>query len=167
MTEYIDEGFNTAHRSGALFLDVAKAFDRVWINALTFKLISMNAPDYLIKTIHSYLTKRTFTVQVRNSYSSTRIMQAGSLQGSVLDPHIYNIFINDILQTKKIQLFLFANDTAIISPSRFNNASRNIFKITLNKLKNGCSNGRLKSMWIKALLTFFSNKHNYSENILH
>jgi hypothetical protein len=39
---------------GAVFLDVAKAFDTVWIDDL-YKLTILNSPSYLVHTISSYL----------------------------------------------------------------------------------------------------------------
>jgi hypothetical protein len=41
--------------TGAIFLDVAKAFDTVWVDGLAYKLISFKFPSYLVKTIQSYL----------------------------------------------------------------------------------------------------------------
>ncbi|GFY23454.1 probable RNA-directed DNA polymerase from transposon BS [Trichonephila clavipes] len=40
LTEHISEGFQKKKSTGAVFLDIQKAFDRVWINGLPFKLIS-------------------------------------------------------------------------------------------------------------------------------
>jgi hypothetical protein len=34
-----------------VFLDVAKAFDTVWINGLLYKLTILNFPSYLVHTI--------------------------------------------------------------------------------------------------------------------
>jgi hypothetical protein len=41
--------------TGAVLLDVAKAFDIVWVEGLFYKLIVLNFPFYLVKTISSYL----------------------------------------------------------------------------------------------------------------
>ncbi|GFW01608.1 probable RNA-directed DNA polymerase from transposon BS [Trichonephila clavipes] len=60
LTEHISEGFQKKKSMGAVFLDIQKAFDRVWINGLTFKLISYKIPPPLIHLIHSYLTNRSF-----------------------------------------------------------------------------------------------------------
>ncbi|GFV82572.1 probable RNA-directed DNA polymerase from transposon BS [Trichonephila clavipes] len=60
LTEHISEGFQKKKSTGAVFLDIQKAFDRVWINGLTFKLISYNIPPPMIHLIHSYLTNRSF-----------------------------------------------------------------------------------------------------------
>ncbi|GFV22167.1 RNA-directed DNA polymerase from mobile element jockey [Trichonephila clavipes] len=59
-TNKIIDGFNNHRTTGGVFLDVEKAFDRVWHNGLIFKLIQMNLPPYLIKIIFEYLCNRTF-----------------------------------------------------------------------------------------------------------
>ncbi|GFV45283.1 probable RNA-directed DNA polymerase from transposon BS [Trichonephila clavipes] len=72
LTEHISEGFRKKS-TGAVFLDIQKAFDRVWINGLTFKLISYNIPPPMIHLIHSYLTNRSFKVR------KTRLSQTSTL----------------------------------------------------------------------------------------
>lgn len=42
---------------GAVFLDVPKAFDKIWHNELLFKLFKCKFPIYLIQLLASYLIK--------------------------------------------------------------------------------------------------------------
>ena len=46
--------------TGAVFLDVAKAFGTVWVDGLAYKLKALSYPSYLLITIQSYLRCRTF-----------------------------------------------------------------------------------------------------------
>ncbi|GBL72090.1 hypothetical protein AVEN_115100-1 [Araneus ventricosus] len=69
----------------------------------------------LILLIQSYLKGRSFVVRVKKELSTPRIIEAGMVQGSILGPHCFNIFINDISQMPDTQLCLFADDTAIMS----------------------------------------------------
>jgi hypothetical protein len=39
--------------TGAVFLDVLKAFDTVWVKGLLYKLTVLNFPPYLVKTVSS------------------------------------------------------------------------------------------------------------------
>ncbi|GFV74746.1 RNA-directed DNA polymerase from mobile element jockey [Trichonephila clavipes] len=71
LTESISEGFQKKKSTGVVFLDIQKAFDRVWILGLTFKLITYDIPSPLIHLIHSYLTNRSFRIRVNESLSNS------------------------------------------------------------------------------------------------
>jgi len=46
--------------SPAVFLDVAKAFDTVWMHGLLYKLRPLNFPPYIVHKISSYLRDRSW-----------------------------------------------------------------------------------------------------------
>jgi hypothetical protein len=51
--ERITRNFGEKRLIGAVFLDVAKAFDTVWIDGLIYKLTLLNFPSYIVHTISS------------------------------------------------------------------------------------------------------------------
>jgi hypothetical protein len=53
--ERITRNFGEKKLTGAVFLDVAKALYKVWIDSLIYKLTILNLPSYLVHTISSYL----------------------------------------------------------------------------------------------------------------
>jgi len=55
-----EPGISAKRLTGAVFLDVAKAFDTVWIGGLLYKLTLPNFPYYIVHTISSHLRDRTF-----------------------------------------------------------------------------------------------------------
>jgi hypothetical protein len=69
--------FGEKRLTGAVFLDVAKAFETVWIDGLLYKLMILYFPSYLIHAISSYLRGRTFEVSFQTATSSRRCMRAG------------------------------------------------------------------------------------------
>ncbi|GFT71497.1 probable RNA-directed DNA polymerase from transposon X-element [Trichonephila clavipes] len=102
-TNLIVNGFNSKTYTVGLFLDVKKAFDRMWHNGLIYKMILFKFPTYLIKIIHSYLDNRTFNVKLNNVLSSQRPILASTPQGSILSPALYNIYTSDFpTDNKKI-----------------------------------------------------------------
>ncbi|GFX09278.1 probable RNA-directed DNA polymerase from transposon X-element [Trichonephila clavipes] len=113
LTENISEGFQKKKSTGAVFLDIQKAFDRVWINGLTFKLITFKIPHPLIHLIHSYLTNRSFRIRINETLSNEHSVSAGSPQGSLLGPLLFNLYINDIPDYSLTKINLYADDTAI------------------------------------------------------
>ncbi|GBM07380.1 putative RNA-directed DNA polymerase from transposon X-element [Araneus ventricosus] len=109
----MEEGWDT----GAVFLDIAKAFDRVWRDGLVYKFIELRVPGSIIKLIATYLRGRHFVVRVGNSLSSERAIAAGVVQGSKVGPYLFNSYVNDIASPRNCQpkICLFADDTAVMS----------------------------------------------------
>ncbi|GBN96542.1 RNA-directed DNA polymerase from mobile element jockey [Araneus ventricosus] len=119
VVEYILEGKSSKLITAAIFLDIAKAFDKVWTQGLIHKLISYNFPHYIIAIIQSYLQDRHFTVSVNNTDSTPRTISACVPQGGgILAPIIFLCFMNDIPKQKNITLSLYADDTAIIAQGK-------------------------------------------------
>ncbi|GFX76077.1 RNA-directed DNA polymerase from mobile element jockey [Trichonephila clavipes] len=114
-TNKIISGFNNHATTGGIFLDVEKAFDRLWHNGLIFKMINLNYPPYLIHTISVYLLNRTFQVKIQATISKIGHIQAGSPQGSLLSPILYNIYTYDFPTSPLVDICLFADDAAILS----------------------------------------------------
>ncbi|GFW62661.1 probable RNA-directed DNA polymerase from transposon X-element [Trichonephila clavipes] len=113
LTEHISEDFQKKKSTGAVFLDIQKAFDRVWINELTFKLISYKIPPPLINLIHSYLTNRSFRMRINETLSNEHSVSARCPQGSLLGSLLFNLYINDIPDYSLTKINLYADDTAI------------------------------------------------------
>jgi hypothetical protein len=60
LVERVNRNLDERRLTGAVFLDVAKAFDTVWVEGLLYKLTVLKFPSYLVKTISSYLQYRMF-----------------------------------------------------------------------------------------------------------
>jgi hypothetical protein len=59
LIERLTRNYGEKRLTGAVFLDVAKAFDTIWIDGL-YKLMLLNFPSYIVPTMSSYLWGRTF-----------------------------------------------------------------------------------------------------------
>ena len=70
LIERITRNFGEKRLTGAVFLDVAKAFDTVWIDGLLYKLTLLNFPSYIVHTIFSYLRGRMFEAPFQTATSS-------------------------------------------------------------------------------------------------
>ncbi|GBM88804.1 RNA-directed DNA polymerase from mobile element jockey [Araneus ventricosus] len=129
VVEFIEEGFINKQKTGAVFLDIQKAFDRVWQDALIHKLINYNTPPYITKTFLSYMKNRKFAVKVKSSLSETKNIHAGVAQGSKIGPTLFSIFINDIPKQFNTMISLYADDTAILA----RNKNPNYIQLALNR----------------------------------
>jgi hypothetical protein len=61
LTEWTTRAFNFKKATGAVFLDVEKAFDQVWHEGLLHKLRSLSVPYDLYNVLKSYLNGRVFS----------------------------------------------------------------------------------------------------------
>ena len=84
--ERITRNFGERRLTGAVFLDVVKAFETVWIEGLLYKLTILNFQSYLVHIISSYLQGRTFEASFLTATSSHRVMRAGVAQVGLISP---------------------------------------------------------------------------------
>ena len=99
----------------AVFLDISKAFDKVWHVGLIFKLEQNGMSGGLLKLFGNYLSNRKQRVVLNGSYSEYSIIKSGVPQGFVLGPLLFLIYINDLESNIKSNIKFFADDTMIFS----------------------------------------------------
>ena len=93
----------------AVFLDISKAFDRVWHRGLIAKLRSIGVEGNLLNWFISYLSCRKQRVIIKEVHSDWPNIEAGVPQRSVSGP-LFLIYINDLPPTISSRCFLFADD---------------------------------------------------------
>ena len=86
----------------AIFLDISKAFDKVWHEGLIFKLKQNGVEGDVLNIITSFLTDRKQRTVINGKTSSWRDILAGVPLGSVLGPLLFLIYINDIVVDMKL-----------------------------------------------------------------
>ena len=97
-----------------LSIDLKKAFDSISHDILIIKLEKYGFRGVVLKLLVSFLSNRNQCVSYNSSKSQLNNIKYGVLQGSVLGPLLFLIFINDILNIKSLGHFvLFADDTSI------------------------------------------------------
>ena len=75
----------------AIFLDVSKAFDKVWHEGLIFKLRQFGITCTLISLLENYLTGRSQRVVLNGKTSPSQYISAGVPQGSIPGPLLFLI----------------------------------------------------------------------------
>ena len=114
----IQEGNN----ADVIYLDFAKAFDKVDHGILLHKLRSYGIHGQLGKWLHSFLSQRKQRVSVHGEPSEPSTVQSGVPQGSVLGPLLFLIHVGDIDKNlKHSEATSFADDTRIRKKTRNEN----------------------------------------------
>ena len=112
VTSYVDTGNDV----DVVFLDFAKAFDKVPYMRLLQKLKSHGTDGKLLRWITYWLSSRTQRVCVNGMLSDWKVVLSGVPQGSVLGPMLFLIFINELDYDITNWVLKFADDTKIFGP---------------------------------------------------
>ena len=78
----------------AVFLDLSKAFDKVWHDGLIYKLASLSISGNLLKLVQNYLENRFQRVLLNDQTSKWKPVKVGVSQGSILGPLFCLVYIN-------------------------------------------------------------------------
>ena len=117
LVDEIHQAFDSAEcfEVRTAFLDISKAFDKVWHDGLIFKLKLNGISGSLLKLFRNYLSNRKQCVVLNGSSSDYSGIESGVPEGSVLGPLLFLIYINDLERNTKSNIKFFADDTMIFS----------------------------------------------------
>ena len=108
-----------------IFFDFKKAFDQVSHHKLLIKMKNIGVDQKTINIIADYLTGREMQVRVGGSLSDALLILSGVIQGSVIGPLLFIIFINDLPDCIRSISKFFADDLKVIIKPSCNEQSSN------------------------------------------
>lgn len=129
VTKELDNGKSV----DVIYLDFAKAFDKVPHKRLLKKIEAHGIGGKLLGWIENWLTGRTQAVRLNGTLSEIVDVISGVPQGSVLGPLLFTIFINDIDEGILSKLNKFADDSKLCRGIQ-NNEDRDLLSLDLEKL---------------------------------
>ena len=99
--------------TGMILIDLQKAFDTIDHEIFLEKMKHLGFADSIIFWLRSYLTNRTFFVNIRKETSSPGELSCGVPQGSILGLLIFLLYVNDMPQAVGCDLLLYADDSCL------------------------------------------------------
>ena len=96
-----------------VFLDMSKVFEKVWHDGLVFKFRSYVVESKCLSLLSNYLYNRKQRVILNGVTSSWKPVQWSVPQGSVLEPLLFHIFINDLPNKLVCNPKLFVDDVSL------------------------------------------------------
>lgn len=100
--------------TGGVFIDLLKAFDTIDHGSLLAKLEYYGIRGVALQWFPSYLNNHQQYTSVNNCSSSRKPIAHGVPQGSILEPFLFLLYINDFhFSSSLLQFLLFADDTTI------------------------------------------------------
>ena len=130
--KYFDEG----HEIRGVFLDISKAFDKVWHDGIIFKLTQNRISGNLLKLLRDFLSARIQRVVLNGQASTWTNTTAGVPQDSILGRIFLLIYINDLSEGLSTNAKLFAGDTSLFSVIHDSQTSANALNKDLEMIHN-------------------------------
>ena len=115
LTVVSDRIARTFNRSGAIALDILKAFDRVWHAGLLHKLKSYGISGQIFGLISSFLSNRWLQMVLDGKSSKEYLVNARVPQGSIRGPTIFLLYINHLSDNVICSIAIYADDTTFYS----------------------------------------------------
>ena len=155
LTESVVNAFNVRGCVMGAFLDVSGAFDKVWKEGLIIKLARWGLGRRLTRVIANFLSSRSLIVKIANQASQIVYLLAGTPQGSVLSPILFNSFMDDLweLIPPGVELIQYADDICLYVSGQDPKTCERKLQESLNIVANWANVWRIsmapeKSNWI-------------------
>ena len=163
ITTEIYEAFENHDEVRAAFLDISKAFDKVWHRGLLFKLKQNGISGNVFRFLESYLSDRKQRVVLNGIESDWEVVFSGVPQGSVLGPLLFLIYINDLPDGIHSKIKLFADDSSLFARVTDINVVHEQLVNDLETITNWAQQWNMKfnpDITKQAIEVIFSHKHN-------
>jgi ribonuclease P/MRP protein subunit RPP40 len=96
-----------------VYFDFAKAFDRLPIKLLLFKLQHIDIRGNIFYWLDAFLSDRIFRVKVGGVLSASGNVISGVPQGSVLGPLLFIVYTTDVKYSVRSSWVMYADDMNI------------------------------------------------------
>ena len=131
----------------------------VWREGLLIKMKRLGLTGNLFSFVKNFLTNRTIQVRVGSEFSSLRLLQNGTAQGSVISPLLFLLMINDLPDNLvNVETSLFADDSCIYKSGRDLSVILRTIQNNLDKLADWCNVWGFKININKTVAVLFTHR---------
>ena len=146
-TDSILKAIDQKKVTAVFLLDMSKAFDNINHNILLAKLEDGGVSSSCLTWFRSYLSERYQAVRINSTLSEKLPMVSGVLQGSILGPLLFSIYVNDLPSvTKTCSSESHVDDTRLLLSFHINDS--NAASVDLNEdligIRNRCFDNLLQ-----------------------
>ena len=111
-------------------VDLSAAFDVVNIDLLMKRLRILGLPDDVLSLVELWLRKRLFYVDINGEISKLYEIDYGTIQGSILGPVLYAIYVSPLFDLT--ELSNFADDNFALTWHTNKQSAINAMELKLN-----------------------------------
>ncbi|CAH1256204.1 ACSS3 [Branchiostoma lanceolatum] len=156
LTERWYKAMNEGELTGAVFIDLSKAFDTLDHTILLQKMSRYGIQGPALDWFKSYLTGRKHCTSINGATSEFHQVKYGVPQGSILGPLLFIIYVNDMPEClQSCDISMYADDTVIYYSNKDFTNIENVLQNDLQRLSQwfaanslSMNGGKCKSMLI-------------------
>ncbi|GFO14934.1 2-oxoisovalerate dehydrogenase subunit beta, mitochondrial-like [Plakobranchus ocellatus] len=149
--------------------DLEKAYDTTWRYGILKDLFDLDFRGRLPIFILNFLKDRHFKVKAENTFSSSYHQENGVLQGSILSPMLFNLKINNIINSipKNANTSLFIDDFAICAEGKHLQHLERTIQLCIYNVQKWVSKNSFRFSVSKTTCVHFHRQRIYTEPALH
>ena len=140
------------------YIDLKSAFDMVWGNGLLFKFIQMGFKGKIVGIIDQFFHNRIIKVSLNGVESDEKCVGAGTPQGSVLSPILFNVMLSDLPEIVGVEVHTYADDITITCTGSNLQETKKRLQDYLKKLEQWTDDWGLKVNPEKCVIQYYTKK---------
>ena len=158
LAQEIEDGFQRRKQTLSVWIDLQKAFDKVWTDGLLLKLRRCNISGNMFKCIKSYTHNRRARVVIDNNRSKKILLRHDVPQRGVLSRTLFIVFMNDLVKQLLptfVKSAMYADDLVMWSTEEYAATAQIRLQIAVNILSNWANEWCVKINRSKTYTTLF------------
>ena len=108
------EGFDKGMLTSLILIHLQKVFDAIDHDVQLQKLYAIGFLKHTSNWFKSYLSNRSFLVNLGNNFSQSASVSCRVLQGSILGSLLFLVYVHDMSQAVKCHSFLYVDDSCLL-----------------------------------------------------